>query len=229
MMRQGENGGYDLAASKARLFQRLAREIGDGRTVQAMARVPRETFVPASSRILAYDDIPLPIGYDQTISQPYIVAMMTAALALKPTDKVLEIGTGSGYQAAILAELASQIITLERLPRLRSAAQARLDSLGYRDRVWVRMSGDGLGYPEEAPFDAIIVTAGAPKLPTVLLDQLAPGGRLVIPVGSRKEQTLFWVTRNEERFTVQTLGPCRFVPLVGRDAWELLPKGSETE
>jgi protein-L-isoaspartate(D-aspartate) O-methyltransferase len=233
MTRQGGNGKNDLAAnglmaSKERLFRRLAHEVGDGRTIQAMAQVPREAFVPAESRHLAYGDIPLPIGYDQTISQPHIVAIMTAALALKPRDKVLEIGTGSGYQAAVLAELASLVITVERLPQLCSAAQARLDSLGYWDRVGVRMAGDGLGCPEEAPFDAIIVTAGAPKLPAILLDQLAPGGRLVVPVGSREEQNLFRAVRNEERFTIQTLGPCRFVPLVGRDAWQLLPEGSET-
>lgn len=211
----------NLAASKRRLFQHLKRELGDERILQAMSRVPRELFAPPSSRHLAYRDIPLPLGYNQTISQPYMVAMMTAALSLKASDRVLEIGTGSGYQAAVLAEICSTVYTVERIPQLYAAARQRLDSLGYQGRVFSRMAGGTLGIPKEAPFSAIIVTAGAPTLPINLLDQLACGGRLVIPIGPRDQQTLFRVTRKGKRFITQTLGTCRFVPLLGEEAWKL--------
>jgi protein-L-isoaspartate(D-aspartate) O-methyltransferase len=219
-----QNGLLDLAQAKERLFQRLRLEIGDQRAIDAAARVPREAFVPASCRHLAYDDIPLPIGYGQTISQPYIVVMMTAALELKPTDKVLEVGTGSGYQAAILGELAARVITVERIPELASAAQAVLRSLGYGDRVSVRPAGEALGCPEEAPFDAILVTAGAPTTPRSLLDQLTSQGRMVVPVGSRYEQDLLCVVRHGDESSTHNLGPCRFVPLIGQEAWEARPE-----
>lgn len=209
----------DLEESRRQLFASLLRELGDERVVHAMERVPRELFVPESCRHLAYEDIPLPIGQGQTISQPFIAGLMTSALDLRPSDKVLELGTGSGYQAAVLAELADRVITLERVPELADAARARLDSLGYLTKVVVRLAGEELGCREEAPYDAILVTAGAPRLPKELLEQLAPGGRMVIPVGSREEQELLKVVKTSEGHSLKGLGPCRFVPLVGQGAW----------
>ncbi|MBI4200471.1 MAG: protein-L-isoaspartate(D-aspartate) O-methyltransferase [Chloroflexi bacterium] len=209
----------DLDSQKHRLLAHLRREIDDEDVLAAMERVPRELFVPETSRHLAYEDIPLPTSEGQTISQPLIVALMTAALRLKKTDKVLEMGTGSGYQAAILCLLAGQVISVERLPPLARAAQSLLHSLGYTN-VSVRLAGQALGCPEEAPFDAIVVTAGAPWLPRVLLDQLTDDGRLVIPVGSRIEQDLLLVNKTREGYSVKGLGPCRFVPLLGPGAWE---------
>lgn len=203
---------------KRRLIDHLRRDITDAAVLEAMSRVPRELFLPEDSRHLAYEDIPLPIGRDQTISQPLMVAMMVSALALTPTDKVLEVGTGSGYQASVLSLLAGAVVTTERLPDLASDARKRLASLGY-DNVVVRPAGDVLGCPEEAPFEAIVVAAAAPRLPTVLLDQLADGGRMVIPVGSKHQQELHRVEKNHDGFSVISLGPCRFVPLIGRGAW----------
>lgn len=217
---------YNLEEAKERLFATLRRERKaeglDEQVIRAMERVPRERFVPPASRHLAYEDIPLPIGWGQTISQPFIVCLMTSALDLHETDKVLEIGTGSGYQAAILAELVpkGKVITVERVPQLLQSAQAILKELGYGDRVEVRPAGEVLGCPEEAPFNAILVTAGAPTLPRSLLEQLAVGGRLVIPIGSRYEQDLTKVVRTREGYSVRTLGLCRFVPLIGKEAWE---------
>ena len=209
----------DLREQKHRLLAHLRRDISDKRVLQAMERVPREAFIPEASQHLAYEDIPLPIGEGQTISQPLIVAMMIASLKLKATDKVLEVGTGSGYQAAIISLLAREVITTERLPALANAAQELLTSLGYHN-VTVCPAGEVLGCPEEAPFDAVIVAAGAPRLPRVLLDQLADGGRLTIPVGSRREQDLLLVEKTQEGYSMKSLGPCRFVPLVGPGAWE---------
>ena len=208
----------ELERAKRRLLEHLAREISDKRVLSAMAQVPREAFIPEVSLHLAYEDIPLPIGREQTISQPIIVATMTAALAPKATDSVLEIGTGSGYQAAVLSLLSERVITVERFPELAERAREVLGSLGY-DNVSVQLAGQGLGCPEEAPFDGIMVTAGAPRLPRLLLDQMADGGRLVIPVGSPREQDLLLVRKEEEGYTVKGLGPCRFVPLVGQGAW----------
>ena len=209
----------ELEKAKEQLFARLAREIPDPRVIEAMRAVPRECFVPLPSRSLAYEDIPLPIGAGQTISQPYIVALMTSALDLQPQDKVLEVGTGSGYQAAVLSRLARKVITVERIPSLAEAARNTLRALGYTN-VEVRLAGPVLGCPEEAPFQGIIVTAGAPRLPQVLLEQLVLGGRLVIPVGGRTEQELVKVLRTQDGYTVRSLGPCRFVPLIGPDGWE---------
>lgn len=209
----------NLEEQKLRLLEHLRRDVSDERVLQAMKRVPREAFVPEPSRHLAYEDIPLPIGEGQTISQPLIVALMIASLNLQPTDKVLELGAGSGYQAAILSLLTQEVITTERLPTLASAAQSLLMSLGYHN-VRVRHAGEVLGCPEEAPFDAIIVAAGAPRLPRVLLDQLVERGRMVIPVGSQYEQDLSLVEKTRQGYSVKSLGPCRFVPLVGRDAWK---------
>ncbi|MCD6299557.1 MAG: protein-L-isoaspartate(D-aspartate) O-methyltransferase [Dehalococcoidales bacterium] len=209
----------DFAAARARLVESLSIEIKDERVLAAMSRVPRECFVPSSKQHLAYEDAPLPIGFDQTISQPYIIALMTEALELRGNEKVLEVGTGSGYQAAILAELARWVITTERLPALAETARKVLDGLGYTN-IRVHLAEETIGWPGEAPYDAIIVTAGAPRVPADLLAQLAFGGRLIIPVGSRYVQELYKVTRRRKRNVIHNLGGCRFVPLIGKDAWE---------
>ena len=200
------------------MLHRLRREIDDHRVVEAMERVPREHFVDESQAHLAYDDTPLPIGHGQTISQPYIVGLMVSALELRRTDTVLEIGTGSGYQAAVLAELTRRVITVERIGSLAERAAERLEVLEYKN-VEVHVAGSVLGWPGGGPYNAIIVAAGAPKLPAGLMDELAPGGRLVVPVGSKEAQELVKVTRTGGDFSVRTLGACRFVPLVGQDAW----------
>ena len=174
----------DFEAARARLIEHLSGEIKDERVLAAMLRIPRERFVSPQEQGLAYEDIPLPIGLDQTISQPFIVALMTEALELTGSEKVLEVGTGSGYQSAILAELARLVITVERLPALAEGAKRVLDRLGYTNIV-VHLAEKTLGWQDEAPYDAIIVTAGAPRVPVDLLAQLAIGGRLVIPIGSR--------------------------------------------
>lgn len=209
--------------ARRRLMARLRQDVGSELTVCAMQRVPRTAFVPPVAWHLAYEDIPLAIGHGQTISQPYVVAAMTAALDLRESDRVLEIGTGSGYQAAVLAELAGRVVTVERIPALAASARAALDALGYGDRVAVHPAGDALGRPSAGHYDAILVTAGAPKVPGSLLRQLAPGGRLVIPVGSRQEQDLLRVERTDNAYSIRRLGPCRFVPLVGSGAWPSAP------
>lgn len=209
----------DFEAARARLIEHLSSEIRDERVLAAMARIPRERFVPPEEQGLAYEDIPLPIGLDQTISQPFIIALMTEALELTGSEKVLEVGTGSGYQAAILAELARLVITVERLPTLTEGAKRVLDSLGYTNVV-VHLAEKTLGWQAEAPYDAIMVTAGAPRVPVDLLTQLAIGGRLVIPIGSRYVQELYKVTKRRKKNIVQNLGGCRFVSLIGEGAWE---------
>ena len=208
----------DFEAERARLIEHLSREIKDRRVLEAMARIPRERFVPKESRHLAYEDIPLPIGLEQTISQPFIIALMTEALELTGAEKVLEIGTGSGYQAAILAELTRRVVTVERLPKLAETARKVLDSLKYRN-IEIHLSGETLGCPEEAPFEAILVTAGAPGVPPELISQLALGGRMVIPVGSRYLQELVKITRQRKKNRIDNLGGCRFVSLIGKGAW----------
>ncbi len=208
----------DFAAERARLVKYLSSEIKDKRVLAAMSRIPRELFVPAESRPLAYEDRPLNIGLGQTISQPFIIALMTEALELTGREKVLEIGTGSGFQAAILAELACLVVTVERLPSLAERARKVLDTLGYTN-IEMHIAEETLGWPAEAPYDAIIVTAGAPRVPDELVAQLAVGGRMVIPVGSRYLQELCQVTRHKNRVTVQNLGGCHFVSLIGKDAW----------
>ena len=209
----------DFKAARASLIEHLRTEIRDERVLAVMARLPRECFVPPEERHLAYEDRPLPIGLEQTISQPFIVALMTQALELTGSEKVLEIGAGSGYQAAILAELARSVITVERLPALAEAAGNVLNSLGYTNVV-VHLAGETLGWPDEAPYDAIIATAAAPRVPPDLLAQLAIGGRLVIPAGSRYTQELYKITRQRKKNKIQNLGGCRFVSLIGKGAWE---------
>lgn len=209
----------DFAAERARLIEHLSREIKDRRVLDVMADIPRERFVPEENRHLAYEDIPLPIGLDQTISQPFIIALMTEALELTGTERVLEIGTGSGYQAAILAGLARQVVTVERLPKLADTAREVLDSLNYSN-IEIHLSGETLGWPESAPYEAILVTAGAPEVPSELVAQLTIGGRMVIPVGSRYLQELVKITRQKKKNRVENLGGCRFVSLIGKGAWE---------
>jgi protein-L-isoaspartate(D-aspartate) O-methyltransferase len=196
--------------------QLRARGIGDQRVLEAMARVPRHEFAPESYRNQAYEDHPLPIGEDQTISQPYIVALMLDALALSPSDNVLEIGTGSGYVTALLAELTGQVVSLERHPALADAARDLIGAMGYKNvRIVV---GDGSrGFAESAPYNAIIVSAAAAAVPAALVEQLAEGGRMIIPVGSAGSQQLQFVemTSGEARITPREM--CRFVPLVSEN------------
>jgi protein-L-isoaspartate(D-aspartate) O-methyltransferase len=208
-----------MEAARDRLIAELGHEIKDRRVLEAMRKVPREEFVPPHSARSAYENIPIPIGYGQTISQPLIVAMMTEALQLTGTEKVLEVGTGSGYQAAVLSQLAAQVITVERVPELAEAAAERLARLGYSNVTVYGASGDVLGQPEEMPYDAIIVTAASPEVPRLLLQQLEMGGRLVLPVGSRDLQELVRIVKAPEGAQRHNLGPCRFVPLLGRDGW----------
>ena len=209
----------DLKESQRKLLEHLRREIGDERVLEAMSQARREEFVPVMSRHLAYDDVPLSIGYGQTLSQPYIVALMTFAVDPQKGDTVMEIGTGSGYQAAVLSHLVKRVVTLERIPALADTARTLLRSLGYVN-VEVCLTGDALGCPEHAPFDCILVTAASPRLPGALIEQLTVGGRMVIPVGSLQQQNLVKVTRTEDGYAVAPLGSCRFVPLIGPGAWE---------
>ncbi|OGN88034.1 MAG: protein-L-isoaspartate O-methyltransferase [Chloroflexi bacterium RBG_13_46_14] len=209
----------DFEKSRERLISRIGAEIRDKRVIDAMSRVPREKFVSPDLQHLAYEDRPLPIGLNQTISQPLIVAIMTEALELTGKEKVLEIGTGSGYQTAILAELADTVISVERLPELADAAGTLLNKLGYTN-VSVHVAGKTLGWPQEAPYDAIITTAGAPEVPPDLIAQLKFDGILVIPVGSRHIQELVKVTRQKTKNKIQNLGGCRFVSLIGKGAWD---------
>ena len=209
----------DMETARLRLMHQLSHEIRDKKVLDAMSRVPRELFVPPSSQHAAYENIPLPIEMGQTISQPFIVALMTEAMEITDKDKVLEVGTGSGYQTAILCELASWVVTVERHQRLLDRAKDVLAMLGYTN-VEFHPTEKTLGWPKGAPYDAIMVTAGAPKVPQVLLDQLAVDGRLVIPVGSRFEQDLMQVIKRKEGLVSTNLGACRFVPLIGEGAWE---------
>ena len=209
----------DFAAARAALIEHLRYEIKDERVLSAMGRVPREMFVSSAHRQAAYEDRPLPIELGQTISQPLIVAMMTEALELSGKERVLEIGTGSGYQAAILAELAHWVVTVERHQQLAEKAKEVLDKLGYTN-IEVHLAEETLGWQKEAPYNAIIVTAGAPRVPADLLAQLAIGGRMVIPVGSLYVQELYKITKQRRKNIVENLGGCRFVSLIGKDAWE---------
>jgi len=195
------------------------RGIKDQRVLDAMRKVPRHHFVPANMQPYAYEDGPLSIGQGQTISQPYIVALMTEMLGLKGSEKVLEVGTGSGYQAAILCELAESVYSIERHTTLADAARERLEKAGYNN--FTITSGDGtLGWQEYAPYDAILVTAAAPHVPQTLLDQLADGGRLVIPVGERFVQTLQTWIRKENDFSMNENIRVVFVPLIGEQGWK---------
>jgi len=205
---------YQRARDRMVQTQIAARGIKDPRVLEAMRKVPRHLFVEEALKDQAYGDYPLPIGEGQTISQPYIVALMTEALELKGPERVLEVGTGSGYQAAILAELARQVFSIERYPSLAARAKRLLEQLGYRN-VLIKVGDGTKGWPEMAPFDAIIVTAAGPKIPEPLIEQLKDGGRLVIPVGDEWSQYLLKVTKQGDKLIKENLGAVRFVKLVG--------------
>jgi protein-L-isoaspartate(D-aspartate) O-methyltransferase len=204
----------DFTSQRQRMVQQqlVTRGIKDARVLAAMAKVPREEFVPPDSRTASYEDGPLPLGYAQTISQPYIVAFMTEQLRPKPSDRVLEVGTGSGYQAAILAELVSEVYSIEIVERLAKSAEATLQRLGYKN-VHLKI-GDGYqGWPEVGPFDAIIVTCAPDKVPQALVDQLKDGGRMVIPVGDRFAQQLYLLEKKNGQLKQSATLPVRFVPM----------------
>jgi len=200
--------------------QLIPRGINDPRVIEAFLKVPRHRFVEPALERSAYDDNPLPIGGWQTISQPYMVALMTQALKLRGTERVLEIGTGSGYQAAILAELAAQVFTVERIEKLARRARQILDELKYHN-IAVKIGDGTLGWAEHAPYDGIIVTAGAPQIPKTYWDQLAEGGRLAIPVGDSFTQTLKVIVKQDGKPKETDYGGCVFVPLVGKYGWRL--------
>jgi protein-L-isoaspartate(D-aspartate) O-methyltransferase len=209
----------DYKSAREHLIEELSSQISDKRVLAAMSRLPRELFIPLKMRDYAYDNRPLPIGFEQTISQPLIIALMTQSLELTGCEKVLEVGTGSGYQTAILAELANKVVSVERIPQLAKTAQKTLESLGYKN-VDIHVAGDTLGWSEGRPYDAIMVTAGAPELPHELLSQMANKGRMVIPIGSRQVQELYKITKQEDRNIIEKLGGCRFVSLIGKTAWK---------
>jgi len=206
--------------------QLRVRGITDERVLAAFRKVPRHLFVPEDVRAQAYTDHPLPIGSGQTISQPYIVALMTSHLRLHGHERVLEIGAGSGYQTAILAELALEVFSIERLPDLLFGVNERLSALGYLN-VHLSAGNGSLGWPEHAPYDAIVVTAGAPDVPPPLLAQLVDRGRMVIPVGSPETQTLMEVEKHRNAILRRELTSCVFVPLVGRHGWSTEAGGRE--
>ncbi|MDZ7843191.1 MAG: protein-L-isoaspartate(D-aspartate) O-methyltransferase [Anaerolineales bacterium] len=211
----------DFAAARERMVERqiARRGITSNRVLEAFRSVPRHKFVPGKWQDHAYEDRPLPIGEGQTISQPYIVAYMTEKLDLGKQDNVLEIGTGSGYQAAILAELAGEVYTVERHRSLAEDTVEKLNQMGYENIHFFHRDGT-LGLPEHSPYDAIIVTASAPEIPQALLDQLAEGGRLIMPVGGRRGQVLKLCTKNEGEISTDSLSPVAFVPLIGDQGWD---------
>jgi protein-L-isoaspartate(D-aspartate) O-methyltransferase len=195
------------------------RGIADERVLAAMGELPREAFVDPDQRPYAYEDAALPIEAGQSISQPYMVARMTELLGVRPGDRVLEIGTGSGYQAAVLAKLGARVVSFERLPELAEAARRRLADLGLAEAVEIRVGDGSLGDPAGSRYSGIVVTAAPPRIPEALMDQLEDGGRLVIPVGPRDRQELVVVTRHGNDWTQRPEGSCVFVPLVGAGGW----------
>ncbi len=209
----------DVELERTNLIRELQNDISDKKVLDVMARIPRESFVPDEYRNAAYANQPLPIGHGQTISQPLMIALMTQALDLEGHETVLEIGTGSGYQTAILAELAKTVVTVERVPELLDSAKATLLKLGYNNIVF-HPAGEELGWSQEAPYDGIIVTAGAPRVPEKLVAQLKTGGRLIIPVGPKYLQECQKVVRLPGGNRVFSLGNCNFVSLIGKDAWQ---------
>jgi protein-L-isoaspartate(D-aspartate) O-methyltransferase len=221
---QGGPGEDEFAAQRAEMIERQLRRRGiiDSGVLAAMAAVRREEFVPNEFRARAYEDAPLPIGEGQTISQPYIVGVMTASLHLTGSERVLEIGTGCGYQAAILSHLAKIVFTIESRSQLAAATTARLDRLGYKN-VHVHCGDGTLGLAEFAPFDAILVAAAAPVVPEPLRSQLAEGGRMILPVGDAENQELRLIERLGNSFNTRTLDSCRFVPLIGFHGWKEPP------
>ena len=215
----------EYAPQRAEMVEKQLRRrgISNGAVLAVMLEVPRHEFVPLELRARAYEDAPLPIGSEQTISQPYIVAAMTAALHLQRDHRVLEIGTGCGYQAAVLSRLAKEVFTIERRPELASAASEKLSQLGYSN-VHVHCGDGTLGLADFAPFDAILVAAAAPTVPKPLLAQLSEGGRIIIPVGDAENQELQLIEKRAESFPTRMLEGCRFVPLVGFHGWQKPPQ-----
>lgn len=211
----------DSAEARTQMVERQLRRrgIADDRVLDAMGRVPRERFLPEAVRAVAYEDCALPIGYGQTMSQPFIVASICSLLGLEGDERVLDVGTGSGYQAAVLDELAAEVVTIERIPELAEAAGEALLETGH-DAVDVRIGDGSLGVPDRAPYDAVAVAAAAPEVPPPLYDQLASGGRLVLPRGSRFGQELVLVLKTEAGPVERESVPCRFVPLVGAGGFE---------
>ncbi|MBU2499615.1 MAG: protein-L-isoaspartate(D-aspartate) O-methyltransferase [Proteobacteria bacterium] len=210
---------YRLARERMVKNQLMPRGITDKRVLEAMSKIHRHLFVEEALTGEAYNDHPLPIGHKQTISQPYIVALMTQALGLTGTEKTLEIGTGSGYQTAILAELSETVYTVERIKPLLEKSKDLLTQLGYAN-IRIKAFDGTLGWEEFAPYDAIMVTAGAPKIPEPLPEQLAEGGRLVIPIGNKYSQELIKITRVKDQYREENLGGCRFVNLIGVHGWK---------
>ena len=210
---------YHMARERMVKTQLIPRGINDKRVLEVMGKIPRDRFTEEALRREAYNDHPLPIGHKQTISQPYIVALMTEALELTDKERTLEIGTGSGYQTAILAELSEKVYTVERIKSLLVKSRNILAELGYNNILFKAFDGT-LGWKEYEPYDAIIVTAGAPNVPQPLLDQLAEGGRLIIPVGNRFSQELIKMTKKRGRYIQKNLGGCRFVDLIGVHGWK---------
>lgn len=219
MLDEGHEADYTQARQAMVRDQLARRGIRDAEVLRVMGDVPRELFVPESMRDAAYEDRALPVGEDQTISQPYIVAYMTEKLEVRPGLRVLEVGTGTGYQAAILARLGADVFSVERIGSLLGSARRRLESMGLA-RIRLCCADGSLGWPRHAPFDRIIVTAGAPEVPPALIDQLSEGGRLVVPVGRSDAQTLVRVEKRAGRTTETVLLACRFVRLVGQQGWE---------
>jgi protein-L-isoaspartate(D-aspartate) O-methyltransferase len=210
----------ELERARGRMVERQLRGRGieDEDVLAAMGRVPREAFLPEAQRRRAYEDAALPIGHGQTISQPFMVALIVEVLAVRPGQRILDVGTGSGYQAALLAELGAEVVTIERIPELAEQARADLAAAGY-DGVEVVVGDGTLGWPERAPYDGIAVAAAAPKLPQALYDQLKLGGRLVVPMGGRRAQQLEVIVRSPEGPATIHSVPCRFVPLVGEEGY----------
>jgi len=222
-----ESRSERFAAEREALVRSIRFDITDERLLGALARVPRERFIAPELRLHAYEDRPLPIGHGQTTSQPRMIALMLQELRLTGGEKVLEVGAGAGYQTALLAELAREVVAVELIPELAERARRTLAVLGYTN-VKLYVATDVLGWPEEAPYDAVVVAAAAPRIPQSLVDQMAAGGRLVIPVGTREGQDLLVAEKTPEGVSVARKGGCRFVPLIGKEAYAPAEDDSES-
>ena len=208
----------EMQDARRKLIDSISTDVSDSRVLTAMRAVPRERFVPQSRRHAAYEDVALPTTAGQTISQPTIIGVMLQALELRRTDRVLEIGTGTGYQAALLAEIVRDVTTVERIPELVQQARIILEQLAYSN-ISVEFAMQTLGRTEDGPYDAIVVAAAAPRIPTILIGQLEVGGRMVVPIGGLEEQTLMKITKTADSLAMTSLGACRFVPLIGEGGW----------